>query len=66
MTTTAIDVQREPCQNCHIPVPLAGLMFCRCGCGLICYDREACGGRIGRHIAWLKATSARFRALCAF
>jgi hypothetical protein len=39
-------------------------MFGGC-CGLICADREACAGRIDRHIAWLKATSAKFRALCA-
>ena len=65
MTETAIYVLRQPCQYCRLPVWLGDLMFCRCGCGLICADREACAGRIDRHIAWLKATSAKFRALCA-
>jgi hypothetical protein len=64
--STAIDVLREPCQNCHLPVWLGDLMFAPYSGGLICADREACAGRIDRHIAWLKATSARFRALCAW
>ena len=65
MTATAIDVLREPCQCCGLPMSLADLMFCRCGCGLVCYDKAACGGRIERRIARLKATSVKFRALCA-
>ncbi len=65
MTETALDVQREPCQWCGLPISLADLKFCRCGCGLVCADTETCGGRIERRIAWLKATSAKFRALCA-
>lgn len=64
MSTAAIDVLREPCQLCHLPVPLAGLRFCRSG-GFACADREACGSRIERWIAHLKVTSARFRALCS-
>lgn len=63
--TGTIDVLRETCQQCGLPVSLADLMFCPCGCGLICANREACGGRTERRIAWLKATSAKFRALCA-
>ncbi len=65
MTTTAIDVLREPCQCCGQPMPLADLMFCRYGPGLRCANQEACGDRIERRIAWLKAHSAKFRALCA-
>ena len=65
MLGSAIDVLREPCQCCGLPVPLADLMFCRYGPGLKCADRETCGGRIERRIAWLTATSAKFRALCA-
>ena len=60
---TVLDVLREPCQWCGLPVPLGDLMFCRCGCGLVCADKDACGGRIERRITWLKATSAKFRAL---
>ena len=60
-----LDVLRESCQCCGVPVPLADLMFCRCGCGLVCYDKAACGRRIERRIAWLKAADAKFRALCA-
>ena len=33
MTATAIDVLREPCQCCGLPMPLADLMFCRYGSG---------------------------------
>ena len=65
MTGTAIDVLRESCQWCGLPVSLGDLMFCRCGCGLVCYDKAACGERIGRRIERLKATSVKFRALCA-
>jgi hypothetical protein len=65
MTAAIVDVLREPCQWCGLPAPLADLMFCRCGCGLVCADKAACGGRMERRIAWLKATSAKFRALCA-
>lgn len=60
----ALDVLREPCQLCHVPVPLAELRFCRSG-GFACADMSACGDRIERWIAHLKATSVRFRALCA-
>jgi hypothetical protein len=48
-TTTAVDVLREPCQYCRIPVWLGDLMFCRCRCGLVCAGREACAGRAFRH-----------------
>jgi hypothetical protein len=66
VTSTTIDVRREWCEYCGLPIPLAGLRFISFGTFVACADQEACTGRLDRSIERMKAVSPEFRALCAW